>query len=262
MDRSAGLPRVLAALTGALLVASTAGAAVVARRDGPAVTETKVLSAGATSEALETEPATAARVSAVPATTAPPVATAAATAEPATGGATTTGTASTADREPAPASVTDAGPACARLPAGLTREDLLGQRWFARRVEGRVGGNTLWIEVLPCDLYDGEGLQRAVHVEGMPVRLDYLVDYGDGTSYVAAPMDLCRMGLPSTMFGRGASKTYATPGTYTVQVHLTLRGCAGAATAPQRITLRAPVDRVAGPRPVPAPELALQTLAP
>jgi hypothetical protein len=261
MDRSARLPRALAALTGVLLVTSTAAAVVVARRDGPAAIETKVLSAGATSEALETVPTTP-RVSAVPVTAAPPAAAEAATAEPATGGATTTGNASTADREPAPASVTDADPACARLPEGLTREDLLGQRWFARRVEGRVGGNTLWIEVLPCDLYDGEGLQVAVHVEGMPVSLDYLVDYGDGTSYVAAPMDLCRMGLPSTMFGRGASKTYATPGTYTVQVHLTLRSCAGAAAAPQRITLRAPVDRVAGPRPVPVPELGLQTIAP
>jgi len=145
----------------------------------------------------------------------------------------------------------------------MTRSSLRGGRWLAKRVEGRTATNTVYVEALPCDLYDGEAGQISVHIDGAPGTFAYTVDYGDGTRWQQYPQELCQMVRPPvTLFGQGNRLGYARPGTYTVTVHMVLEPCATPGVppaAPESILLSIPVQRVAGPRPYPAPEVAISS---
>lgn len=94
-------------------------------------------------------------------------------------------------------------PPCAQLPPGVPRSSLLGGQWSSRRVEGSTADYHVYIEALPCDLYDGEGLQLSVHADGPQATVGFHVDFGDGTSYDQPPYDPCTAPFPATFVGAG-----------------------------------------------------------
>jgi len=121
----------------------------------------------------------------------------------------------------------------------------------------------VYVEALPCAIYDGEAGQISVHIDGPAGTFAYIVDYGDGTSYKPYPQELCQMVRPPViLFGQGNRLSYARPGTYSVTVHMVIGPCPTPGmgpTVPESIVLSIPVQRIAGPRPYPAPEVAISS---
>lgn len=100
-------------------------------------------------------------------------------------------------------------------------------RWLSRRVEGSTADYHVYIEALPCDLYDGEGLQLSVHADGPQATVEFHVDFGDGTSYDQPHYDPCTAPFPATFVGAGPRHVYAHPGTYAVVAKVVLHPCTG-----------------------------------
>lgn len=142
-------------------------------------------------------------------------------------------------------------PSCAQLPAEIPRSGLRGGQWLARRVNGGTADYRMYIEALPCDLYDGESLQMSLYVGGPQATVEYTIDYGDGASWYQPPYEPCHSPMPATFMGPSQHHTYAQAGAYTVRVRISVQPCAAVGTPaaePQTTSLSIPVQRVVGVR--------------
>ena len=206
---------------------------------------------GQSEQSVQTAVATAPIPTVVPVTTTtvPVVATTVPRPAPTPGAATPS--------SPPAAPSSSAGPTepdCAILPSDVSRDSLRGGQWLGLVASGSTAHYEVSIMALPCDLYDGEGGQITINLNGPQATSDITVDYGDGTSSRQGPFDPCKSPMPVQIPGTGRPKVYARPGTYTVKVTITLIPCA-APQSTETITLTVPVVRHFGARPYPAPEI-------
>ena len=143
---------------------------------------------------------------------------------------------------------------------------------MSNRADGRTANYSVYIEALPCDQYDNERGQISIYIgSGPPETLEWTVDYGDGAVFHNPAFESCTEHTPATWMTSGSHDVnkphvYAQAGTYTVSVQIVVHPCDPTPGAvwpglnpapPEAVTLTLPVQRVAGPRPYPAPEISL-----